>query len=161
MSRITLLTNVSGISLAHDSLTTRATGAETKPKMTLANRRMYFEHAIPQASLQNNRPLACHKLPASASQWHHTEDSSRAPPTSLESPQSKSSGLGPSSGGLTRCTPVCTHVCLYVTPLDLPVRHMHCKHGSRRAGRRICKCQGGNLGLHTLQVCWWRHPCMR
>ena len=30
------------------------------------------------------------------------QNSSRAPPTSLESPQSKSSGLGPSFGGLTR-----------------------------------------------------------
>ena len=148
MSRITLLPNVSGISLAHDSLTTRATGAETKPKMTLANRRMYFEHAIPQASLQTNRPLACHKLPASASQWHHTEDSSRAPPTSLESPQSKSSGLGPSSGGrLTRCTPVCTHVCLYVTPLDLPVRHMHCKHGAGVQAEEYANVKVGIWGL--------------
>ena len=51
--------------------------------------------------------------------------SSRAPPTSLESPRSKSSGLGPSFGGLTRrdvymyvclyvCICVCVYVCMYV-----------------------------------------------
>ncbi len=32
----------------------------------------------------------------------NSHDSSRAPPSSSESPQSKSSGLGPSFGGLTR-----------------------------------------------------------
>ena len=45
----------------------------------------------------------------------HALYSSRAPPASLESPQSKSSGLGPSFGGLTRSTHVCLYVCVYVS----------------------------------------------
>ena len=73
---------------------------------------------------------------------------SRAPPTSLESPQSKSSGVGPSFGGLTRCR--------YVPETELwcpscylkPFWHTHtmqCNlgNGIKASGHAIVK--GGNL----------------